>query len=64
MPVPFPGEKWGRHGASLRANPTFPLGFPFSYTLLRIGGYRVLFEVEAAKVIINRVKHRSDAYGP
>lgn len=31
---------------------------------LRVGDYRVLFEVEAAKVIIYRVKHRSDAYGP
>ena len=31
---------------------------------LRVGDYRVLFEVEASKVIIYRVKHRSDAYGP
>jgi mRNA interferase RelE/StbE len=31
---------------------------------LRVGDYRVLFEVEAGKVIIYRVKHRSDAYGP
>ncbi len=30
---------------------------------LRVGEYRVLFEVEANKVIIYRVKHRSDAYG-
>lgn len=30
---------------------------------LRVGDYRVLFEIEAAKVIIYRVKHRSDAYG-
>lgn len=29
---------------------------------LRVGDYRVLFEVEASKVIIYRVKHRSDAY--
>ena len=31
---------------------------------LRVGDYRVLFEVEASKVMIYRVKHRSDAYGP
>ena len=31
---------------------------------LRVGDYRVLFEVEASKVIIYRVKHRSDAYNP
>ena len=31
---------------------------------LRVGDYRVLFEVEASKVIIYRVKHSSDAYGP
>jgi mRNA interferase RelE/StbE len=31
---------------------------------LRVGDYRVLFEVEASQVIIYRVKHRSDAYGP
>ena len=30
----------------------------------RVGDYRVLFEIEASKVIIYRVKHRSDAYGP
>ena len=31
---------------------------------LRVGDYRVLFEIEASQVIIYRVKHRSDAYGP
>ena len=31
---------------------------------LRVGDYRVLFEIEASKVIIYRVKHRSDAYNP
>ncbi len=31
---------------------------------LRVGDYRVLFEVDASKVIIYRVKHRSDAYNP
>jgi mRNA interferase RelE/StbE len=31
---------------------------------LRVGDYRVLFEIEADKVIIYRVKHRSDAYSP
>ncbi len=31
---------------------------------LRVGDYRVLFEIEANKVIIYRVKHRSDAYNP
>ncbi|HKP71311.1 MAG TPA: type II toxin-antitoxin system RelE/ParE family toxin [Pyrinomonadaceae bacterium] len=29
---------------------------------LRVGRYRVLFEVEGEKVIIYRVKHRRDAY--
>ena len=30
---------------------------------LRVGEYRVLFEVEADRVIIYRIKHRKDAYG-
>jgi mRNA interferase RelE/StbE len=29
---------------------------------LRVGKYRVLFEVEGAKVVIYRVLHRKDAY--
>lgn len=29
---------------------------------LRVGDYRVLFEVEANKVVIYRVLHRKDAY--
>lgn len=29
---------------------------------LRVGNYRVLFEVEADKVIIYRILHRKDAY--
>ena len=29
---------------------------------LRVGNYRVLFEVEGAKVVIYRVLHRKDAY--
>jgi mRNA interferase RelE/StbE len=29
---------------------------------LRVGDYRVLFEVEGAKVVIYRVRHRKDAY--
>ena len=29
---------------------------------LRVGNYRVLFEVEADRVIIYRIKHRRDAY--
>lgn len=29
---------------------------------LRVGKYRVLFEVEEGKVIIYRIKHRKDAY--
>ena len=29
---------------------------------LRVGDYRVLFEVEGQKVIIYRVRHRKDAY--
>jgi mRNA interferase RelE/StbE len=31
---------------------------------LRVGDYRILFEIESDKVIIYRVKHRSDAYNP
>ena len=29
---------------------------------LRIGNYRILFEVEAGKVVIYRVKHRKEVY--
>lgn len=29
---------------------------------LRVGNYRVLFEVEGQKIIIYRIKHRKDAY--
>jgi len=29
---------------------------------LRVGDYRVLFEVEANKIVIYRVVHRKDAY--
>ena len=29
---------------------------------LRIGNYRVLFEVEGTRVIVYRIKHRKDAY--
>lgn len=29
---------------------------------LRVGDYRVLFEVEELRVIIYRIKHRKDAY--
>lgn len=29
---------------------------------LRVGDYRVLFEVDGSRVVIYRVKHRKDAY--
>ena len=29
---------------------------------LRVGDYRVLFEIEGDRVVIYRVKHRKDAY--
>jgi len=29
---------------------------------LRVGNYRVLFEIEGDKVIVYRVRHRKDAY--
>ena len=29
---------------------------------LRVGNYRILFEVEGATVVIYRVRHRKDAY--
>lgn len=31
---------------------------------LRVGEYRILFEVESDTIVIYRVKHRSNAYGP
>ena len=36
-------------------------GFTPEYRL-RVGDYRVLFEVEDAKVIVYRVRHRREAY--
>ncbi len=29
---------------------------------LRVGNYRVLFEVEGGNVVVYRIKHRKDAY--
>lgn len=29
---------------------------------MRVGDYRVLFEVEGSKLVIYRIKHRRDAY--
>jgi len=29
---------------------------------LRVGNYRVLFELDGAKVVIYRIRHRKDAY--
>lgn len=29
---------------------------------LRVGNYRVLFEIEGRKIVIYRVKHRKEAY--
>ncbi|MBD2186057.1 type II toxin-antitoxin system RelE family toxin [Aerosakkonema funiforme] len=29
---------------------------------LRVGDYRVLFEIEGDKIVVYRIKHRSDAY--
>jgi mRNA interferase RelE/StbE len=29
---------------------------------LRVGDYRILFEIEAETIVIYRVKHRSEAY--
>ncbi len=29
---------------------------------LRVGNYRVLFEIENQKIIVYRIKHRKDAY--
>jgi mRNA interferase RelE/StbE len=29
---------------------------------LRVGDYRVLFDVEGAKVVVRRVRHRREAY--
>ena len=31
---------------------------------LRIGDYRALFDVESERIIIRRVRHRREAYGP
>jgi mRNA interferase RelE/StbE len=30
---------------------------------LRVGDYRILFEIEGDKVVVYRVRHRIDAYG-
>ena len=30
---------------------------------LRVGDYRILFEIEGDKVLVYRVRHRKDAYG-
>jgi mRNA interferase RelE/StbE len=30
---------------------------------LRVGDWRVLFEIEAATIVIHEIKHRSEAYG-
>lgn len=29
---------------------------------LRVGDYRILFEIEDGKIVIYRIKHRSEAY--
>jgi len=29
---------------------------------LRVGDYRVLFEIEGSKVLVYRIRHRRDAY--
>ncbi len=29
---------------------------------MRVGDYRVLFEIEEAKVVVYRIKHRKEAY--
>jgi len=31
---------------------------------LRVGDYRVLFDVEGERIIIYRIRHRREAYGP
>jgi mRNA interferase RelE/StbE len=36
-------------------------GFTPEYRL-RVGNYRVLFEVEGAQIVVYRVRHRKDAY--
>lgn len=36
-------------------------GFTPEYRL-RVGHYRVLFEVEGSQVVVYRVRHRKDAY--
>lgn len=30
---------------------------------LRVGDWRVLFEIEADTIVIHEIKHRSEAYG-
>ena len=30
---------------------------------LRVGDYRILFEIESDKVVVYRIRHRKDAYG-
>ena len=31
---------------------------------LRVGGYRVLFDLAGAMIVVRRVRHRWEAYGP
>jgi mRNA interferase RelE/StbE len=31
---------------------------------LRVGEYRVLFDLDGAKIVVRRVRHRREVYGP
>ena len=38
-------------------------GFPHGYRL-RVGDYRILFDVSRQTIGVHRIKHRKDAYSP
>ncbi len=48
--------RWGLHGDIKRLT-----GFTPEYRL-RVGDYRVLFEIEQRNIVIYRVRHRREAY--
>ena len=50
----------GKQMLGTQWNPSLT-GFTPEYRL-RVGDYRVLFEVEGAKVVVYRVRHRGEAY--
>ncbi len=60
----FPPEKVGtldRNQRGLSPGITGDFGLEYAFRL-KVGNYRVLFEIEGDKIIIYRILHRKDAY--